>query len=157
MGSDPSLVLTVAQLRLCLNVLEPGRWDDLPMVDAGGPAEQQLMNAFLELVQAGRFLPEEDGFSMDPGLEAMLEKLLHPVAVYRVLEGQRISELVYQDGQGAVSLTPASGLPGCCVLAATDPPVEQIWRLEPEEHRQMPMDLETLALFFQGKIETEVP
>lgn len=156
---NQGMIFSIVQLRLCLNVLHSGRWNDLPLLESPVPVEQRLMNAMLELISQGRFVPEGDVYRMEENLETMLWKVLTCERVRTIRSGDQIVLLSYETGAEAVTLTPDMGHPGYCVIALEAPPQPgqgcQEICLPAEEHRQKSIPLTELRLFYSGMNEEE--
>ncbi len=117
MEVEISYILSVPQLRLCLDVLGCDEWDDLPMIDTQEPVEQRLMNAFLSMIQAGLFLPGEAGYQMEPVLAKKLQDIGQADKVWYLLAGGQILALLYSKDSHLAAVYPDEGKPEYCIVA----------------------------------------
>ena len=109
-----SMILSIPELRLSLNMLEYTHWHDLPLIDTDESVEQRLMNAFLHLVQTGHLMNAEGGYRMAPGFEQLMTNIGQADNVYHLCKEQRIVAFFYEkDGK----TVPVMGLPGCVMYA----------------------------------------
>lgn len=169
MTPESVTILSIPELRLCMNVLGFEAWDDLPLVATGEPAGQRLLNAFLHLIQQARFLPVEGGYEMEPSFRQQLCTLGEADRSHRLYEGQELLAFLYEKGDEAAVLTPDPGHPEHCKLhsfsgASTDRLLEWAGELarQPERLRLCPneaapgtYEIENSAFFLGTDADTE--
>lgn len=109
MTPESSLILSIPQIRLCMNVLGCGQWDDLPLLDTGEPAEQRLLNAFLHLIRTERFLPVEGGYEMEPALRRQMLRIAEADRVYHLYGKERILAFLYEKDGDLTVISPDPG------------------------------------------------
>lgn len=97
-----SMILSIPELRLCLNTLGY-TWNDLPLIDTEEPVEQRLMNAFLHLIQTERLISAEDGYRMEPEFEQLMVNVGQADHVFHLYQEEQILAFFYEkDGQTVV-------------------------------------------------------
>lgn len=168
MTNESGIILSIPQLRLCVDTLGGKRWDDLPLLDNGEPAEQRIMNAFIQLIQAGYFLPEADGFAPTERFADMILSISDADRVYQLWKGNRVVAFFYEKEDGFVTVCPDAGNPDHCrINRYTSMGAEEVKEQFPEAEKLLlkpvpvsggkigQSDIENLALFFGETNDTE--
>lgn len=141
MTPESSIILSIPELRLCMNVLGCGQWDDLPLMETAEPAEQRLMNAFLHLIQTDRFLPVEGGYQMEPAFEQLMRCIGQADSVCRLYQKGRILAFLYQKDSSVAAVSPDWGSRERCIISifpGTAPAEVQAWFSEPANPGEEP-------------------
>lgn len=164
-----SMILSIPQLRLSLNMLGYTHWHDLPLIDTDESVEQRLMNAFLHLVQTGHLINAEGGYRMAPGFEQLMTNIGQADNVYHLCEEQRILAFFYEKDGKTVVLSPDRGhWEHCRLMQYRDAVPADIAAVMAEEMQPLQLlraettgndpdgyDLEKLAFFLAVSAESE--
>ena len=107
--SESGVVLSIPQLRLCMNLLDCPQWDDLPLIATEEPPEQRIMNAFLGMVQAEWLCSTPDGYDFEPDFRDLMLQIGRAERRYRLFNGDQILALLYECHGSVVAVMPDWG------------------------------------------------
>ena len=140
MKPESTMILSIPEIRLCLSVLGCDYWGDLPMIDTCEPVEQRLMNAFLHLIQTGRFLPVEDKYQFEPGFCQQMLCIGLPERTWQLYEQGKVLAFLYERDHCITSISPDWGMQeGCRVSSFINAKPEDVlsWFSSLEEHPEV--------------------
>lgn len=115
-NSELSMILSIAEIRLCLNVLGYEQWNDLPLIETEESVEQRLMNAFLRLIQTNYLLPVTGGYKLNPALRQRILCIGQAECVYRLYEKEHILAFLYKKDCNIVGISPVLGQREFCKI-----------------------------------------
>lgn len=109
MKNESGIILSIPQLRICLNLFDCPGWDDLPLADTGETPEQRLMNAFLGLIQAGWFVSTPDGYEPKADFRSLIVHIGQAECVYQLHDGIRVWAMLYEKAGSVAAIVPDRG------------------------------------------------
>ncbi len=127
MEIERSMILSIPELRLGLNVLGCTQWDDLPLLDTGDAVEQRMLNAFLQLIQKGCFCPQGDKYVPDRDFSQMIRGIGRAERVHYLYAGEYVVAFLYEKGQIISVVSPDWGKREQCRISVfVDVPLAEI-------------------------------
>lgn len=116
MTPETILILSIAELRIGLNLVGCSHWDDLPLTQGIESVEQIVMNAFVHLVETGQCISGENGYLIRPEFRQQMLHIGQADRVYQVFEGKRIRGFIYEKDSRCAVISPDWGNPERCRL-----------------------------------------
>ena len=167
MKNESGIILSIPQLRICLNLFDCPGWDDLPLADTGESTEQRLMNAFLDMIRAGWFVNTPDGYEPVPELRSLIVHVGQAEKVYQLYDERCIWAFLYEKAGAVAAIVPDLGnWEYCKILPDVGATAQEAAKTLAEDGRELSLrrwdaalkkpgeyEIEQLGLFFGGRLE----
>ena len=113
------IILSDIELNLCIRLLGLKYWTDFPVAEDEQGAEQQILNAFLHLVNIGLIECAERQFCCTKRMKNLLFPVLHVYFKWEILLNEKTYITIYEEGNQDTVIKSVYSQPtqrGICVI-----------------------------------------